>query len=275
MPRARIGALACQILSPALIRRALFGLFLLLICQQLAVLVWRIRQTEDMPAPGITITAVQAEEKPVISSGFTLFGRPPETHAAAIPLSAADIPLTSLTLSLTGILLSDDVTQSIAIIAKDSQQYSLGVGDSIPGTEASIVTILADRIVIENQGRYEALSLYQDVATDETQPVRATSDDPSENKPPLLATDYLTASPVTANGMLAGYRLNPGRDSGPFYRAGLQDNDLAVMLNNLDLRDAEQARQAMIQLPELSAFSLTVERNGERQDIFLQMDGEN
>nr|UKE85636.1 type II secretion system protein GspC [Pectobacterium sp. PL152] len=81
-------------------------------------------------------------------------------------------------------------------------------------------------------------------------------------------------SPVTEEDVLKGYQLNPGKNPDLFYRAGLQDNDLAVSLNGMDLRDADQAQQAMAQLAGMSKFNLTVERDGQQQDIYLALDGD-
>ena len=68
---------------------------------------------------------------------------------------------------------------------------------------------------------------------------------------------------------LAGYRLNAGKNGDLFYQSGLQDNDLAIVLNGMDLRDTQQAQQALKQLAELSELNLTVERDGKRQNIYF------
>ena len=73
------------------------------------------------------------------------------------------------------------------------------------------------------------------------------------------------------NGKLSGYRLNPGKDPALFRQSGLRENDLAIALNGLDLRDKEQARQVLAQLPELTEITLTVERDGQKNDIYLAL----
>ncbi|MFC3396281.1 type II secretion system protein GspC [Brenneria rubrifaciens] len=155
-----------QSLPLPLIRRVLLSGILLLICQQLTVLAWRVLLPNDPHPVNITVTPAQAKEKPAASDDFTLFGRPPDVNPPTVTAAAlnGDIPLSTLDITLTGILASEDDKRSIAIIAKDSQQYSRSVGDAIPGYEAKIVTIFADRVVLQYQGRYEALHLYQDDA---------------------------------------------------------------------------------------------------------------
>ncbi|KHN54661.1 type II secretion system protein GspC [Pectobacterium fontis] len=265
-------------LPAPLIRRIVLGLILLLICQQLAVLTWRFLRPEDPRNVGVSVAPAQAKEKPATRGDFTLFGHAPDADAAAVNDAAlsGDIPLTSLNISLTGVLASEDAKRSIAIIAKDSRQYSRNVGDAVPGYEAKIVTISADRVVLQYQGRYEALHLYQEEnVTDTPSPSGALSQAKEETQhDSFTAQDYLTISPVTEDDVLKGYQLTPGKNPDLFYRVGLQDNDLAVSLNGMDLRDAEQAEQAMSQLAGMNKFNLTVERDGQQQDIYLALDGE-
>nr|WP_113865029.1 type II secretion system protein GspC [Brenneria salicis]NMN90997.1 type II secretion system protein C (GspC) [Brenneria salicis ATCC 15712 = DSM 30166]RBP66491.1 type II secretion system protein C (GspC) [Brenneria salicis ATCC 15712 = DSM 30166]RLM32056.1 type II secretion system protein GspC [Brenneria salicis ATCC 15712 = DSM 30166] len=265
-----------QSLPLPLIRRVLLGCILLLICQQLAVLTWRVLQPENPRSINISVKPAQAKEKPVISGEFTLFGRSPDVITPTAPDALnGDIPLSTLDISLTGILASEDGGQSIAIIAKDSQQYSCGEGDAVPGYEAKIVTIFADRVVLQYQGRYEALHLYRNDA--ESGDTGALSQSQAQEKTPqqlLSALDYFTISPVMEEEALKGYLLNPGKQPDLFYRAGLQDNDLAVALNGINLQDVEQAQQAVTQLPGMDEINLTVERDGQQQDIYLLLDGD-
>ncbi len=78
---------------------------------------------------------------------------------------------------------------------------------------------------------------------------------------------YLSISPVLSGDKLLGYRLNPGKDASLFRQSGLQANDLAIALNGIDLRDREQAQQALQNLADMTEITLTVEREGQRHDI--------
>ncbi|MCV9879508.1 type II secretion system protein GspC [Brenneria izbisi] len=265
-----------QSLPLPLIRRVLLGCVWLLICQQLAVITWRVLQPEDPRSVNISVKPTQAKVKPVISSEFTLFGRSPDVITPTAPGAlSGDIPLSTLGISLTGILASEDDGRSIAIIAKDSQQYSRGEGDAVPGYEAKIVTIFADRVVLQYQGRYEALHLYRnDAEGDNTGALSQSQAQEKTPQQPLSTLDYFTFSPVMEEEVLKGYLLNPGKQPDLFYRAGLQDNDLVVALNGINLQDVEQAQQAVTQLPGMSEINLTVERDGQQQDIYLLLDGD-
>ncbi|MEH0875728.1 type II secretion system protein GspC [Pectobacterium cacticida] len=267
-----------QSLPAPLMRRIALGLILLLICQQLAVLTRRALLPEDLHPVGVSVTPAQAQSKPAAPGDFTLFGHALDTEEPVINHAALsdDIPLSSLNISLTGVLASDDVKRSIAIIAKDSQQYSRGVGDAVPGYDAKIVTITADRVVIQYQGHYEALDLYQDEKSADTLPLSGTQK-PSTgetHQDAFMVQDAFILSPAMDDNVLKGYQLTPGDNPDLFYRAGLQDNDLVVSVNGMDLRDANQARQTIVQLANIREFSLTIERDGQPQDIYLTLDGD-
>ncbi|MBE0093179.1 type II secretion system protein GspC [Raoultella planticola] len=250
---------------------------LLLIGQQLAKLSWRM----ILPAYSPAIEVNDAPEiSPLIPAPntelpvFTLFGRAEKKpQSSAHDESLDQAPLSSLKLRITGLLASSDAARSIVIMAKGNQQVSLMTGDSTPGNEARIIAILRDRIIVNYRGRNEAILLADDGSMK-----AAGAPDTALNSPlskirqqPQNILNYLNISPVMVNEQLSGYRLNPGKDPTLFRESGLHENDLAVALNGLDLRDQQQAQQALKQLPELSEITLTVEREGQRQDIYLAL----
>ena len=250
---------------------------LLLIGQQLAKLSWRMILPAYSPAiemndaPEISpLIPAPKTELPV----FTLFGRAEKKpQSSAHDESLDQAPLSSLKLRITGLLASSDAARSIVIMAKGNPQVSLMTGDSTPGNEARIIAILRDRIIVNYRGRNEAILLADDGSMK-----AAGAPDTALNSPlskirqqPQNILNYLNISPVMVNEQLSGYRLNPGKDPTLFRESGLHENDLAVALNGLDLRDRQQAQQALKQLPELSEITLTVEREGQRQDIYLAL----
>ncbi|KEY58922.1 type II secretion system protein GspC [Serratia sp. DD3] len=254
----------------------------LLICNQLALLTWQwwlspeISHVQLSKAP-LTPAKTNAST-PSDSTRFTLFGTSPSVSSSTVTSASSDTllnaPPSSLKINLTGIVASANAERSIAIIAKDNKQFSLGMGDQVPGYDARIASIFADRVVISYQGRYESLLLFSE------QPVAVKKNEQSPSasqlkaqllKQPQNILDYLTISPVMVDNKLTGYRLSPGKQGELFRKVGLQDNDLAVALNGLDLRDAQQAQQALKQLSELSELNLTVERGGQLQDIYISL----
>lgn len=257
-------------------RRVLWVL-LLLICNQLAQLSWHIGLPVNLPHHSVSASvgkATHAAKPEASAASFTLFGQagptPPAGADDAQNLQRA--PISSLNVKLTGIVASPTPALSIAIIAQGNRQLSYAIGDTLPGHDARIAAIFADRVVIRYQERYEALPLFDAApaaAINVGKPLIQLKEELQQQPQNLL--NYLTIAPVMVDNHVTGYRLNPGKDRTLFQRVGLQPNDLAVALNGLDLRDAQQAQQALQQLPELSALNLTVERNGQLHDIYFAL----
>ncbi|MBZ7333178.1 type II secretion system protein GspC, partial [Klebsiella michiganensis] len=246
------------------------------ICQQLAQLTWKIilpvNFTDNALSPA-DMTAPAAPSPETALPRFTLFGLAEKTSASAHGGNLDQAPVSALKLRVTGLLASTDPSRAIAIMMKGNQQVSLGIGDSTPGGEAKIVAIFPDRLIVNYRGRNEAIPLFNDPPAagknSAAPPARQLAQELREQPQNIL--HYLNISPVMVNDKLSGYRLNPGKDPALFRQAGLKENDLAIALNGLDLRDKEQSRQALAQLPELTEITLTVERDGQKQDIYLAL----
>ncbi|MHA7845990.1 type II secretion system protein GspC [Serratia sp. D1N4] len=256
---------------------------ILLICNQLAMLTWRIVLPFELPTIRLAKAALpqttSAENGKAQAYRFNLFGTAaPSSSAVATAASDSSLrnaPPSSLKINLTGIVASPTPARSIAIIAKDGKQFSLGVGDNTPGYDAKIAAIFADRVVISYQGRHESLLMFGEPPA----AVKAQSEKPQSTaqlkeqlqKQPQNILNYLNISPVMVDNKLTGYRLNPGEQGELFQQVGLRENDLAVALNGMDLRDPQQAQQALNQLAELSELNLTVERDGQLQEIYVAL----
>lgn len=251
------------------------SIILFFICQQLAQLTWKIilpvNFTDNALSPA-DMTAPAAPSPETALPRFTLFGLAEKT-APAHGGNLDQAPVSALKLRVTGLLASTDPSRAIAIMMKGNQQVSLGIGDSTPGGDAKIVAIFPDRLIVNYRGRNEAIPLFNDPPAagknSAAPPARHLAQELREQPQNIL--HYLNISPVMVNDKLSGYRLNPGKDPALFRQAGLKENDLAIALNGLDLRDKEQSRQALAQLPELTEITLTVERDGQKQDIYLAL----
>ena len=250
-------------------------IILFFICQQLAQLTWKIilpvNFTDNALSPA-DMTAPASPSPETALPRFTLFGLAEKT-APAHGGNLDQAPVSALKLRVTGLLASTDPSRAIAIMMEGNQQVSLGIGDSTPGGEAKIVAIFPDRLIVNYRGRNEAIPLFNDPPAagknSAAPPARQLAQELRAQPQNIL--HYLNISPVMVNDKLSGYRLNPGKDPALFRQAGLKENDLAIALNGLDLRDKEQSRQALAQLPELTEITLTVERDGQKQDIYLAL----
>ncbi|QLP46415.1 type II secretion system protein GspC [Klebsiella michiganensis] len=252
------------------------SIILFFICQQLAQLTWKIilpvNFTDNALSPA-DMTAPAARSPETALPRFTLFGLAEKTSASAHGGNLDQAPVSALKLRVTGLLASTAPSRAIAIMMKGNQQVSLGIGDNTPGGEAKIVAIFPDRLIVNYRGRNEAIPLFNDPPAagknSAAPPARQLAQELRAQPQNIL--HYLNISPVMVNDKLSGYRLNPGKDPALFRQAGLKENDLAIALNGLDLRDKEQSRQALAQLPELTEITLTVERDSQKQDIYLAL----
>ncbi|WP_427981006.1 type II secretion system protein GspC [Agarivorans sp.] len=198
-------------------------------------------------------------------------------------VSANNAPKTNLKLTLSGLVASSDQSKALAIVEHRGKQQTYGIDESIEGTQAVIKEIQSERIIILHKGKYESVLLdpegKQSASSSSVNVERSGSasqaaaeiDVGEVLKDPSKLTDYIRITPVRDDGELVGYRVNPGKDAALFQQVGLQANDLAIALNGYDLRDNAQAMQVMQELPELNDVTVTVERDGQLQDVLFSL----
>lgn len=262
------------------LQRAIVLILLLGSSYQLAQISWQLLptpKTAPLTARNANLSA-QADVKETNQQRLStirdaaLFG----VETLAPETAPTTAPKSRLNAQLTGIMASSVSSRSIAIIAREGQQQSYGVGDVIQGTDARITNILPDRVIITRQQQQESLLLDENAATAlMATPVLSNPGLPNARqqilKNPGQLMDYLTIAPVRENNQLKGYRLNPGKNPELFAQVGLQANDLAISINGLDLRNNSEAMQAMQQLTHQTEMNISVERNGETQDIYVNL----
>ena len=270
--------IALKMLSPTW----LLCVVLLMVGYQLVIVICQFWTTDEKPivslSPVIAPQATVTNNKIGEAFQFDLFGMassPTEVTEQDAQSSMHNAPQSMLKLDVSGIVSSSNAENSIAIIVNDNHQVSVGVGERVPGYDATITDIFKDYIIIKYQGRNETLFLNSD------KPTKNNANDSSKlgeisarvAYQPKNIFDFVNVSPVMVSNKLNGYRLNPGKDSKLFYHVGLQDDDLAVSLNGSDLRDSKQSQQIMEQLPELTEIKITVERDGQLHDVFIAVGG--
>jgi len=270
-----------------------FGILLILCCQQLATLTWQLLPAAKGPAQPLVRPTLMGRAAPPAANPLdvrsllqlALFGKADAPATKRPAASSSDrqqtMPRTRLNLTLTGVLASNQADRSIAIIINGGEESSYGIGDLVTGTQARLRDILPDRVILDNQGQDETLMLDGEefralgqqpaapVASGDTSELSQLRNDLVKNPGKLL--DYVNISPIMTEGKMQGYRINPGKDVAFFHRIGLQSNDLAVSINGYDLRDNGQAMQIMNQLSSMTEMNLTVERNGQQQDIYIKL----
>lgn len=231
-------------------------------------------------------------------AGWHLFGevgaQPHTAAATAVEEQAQD---TTLNLQLLGVISASEPTQARAFIMADGRQQQFAIGEQLPGSGKVVLSkVLVDRAIIDNNGHYETLWLYdpnsgmQQLHTP-TQPGQSASTSTVDMRgntgvtqlaqtyrnqlyqnPGSLA-DVIQVTPASENGKLIGYRINPGRDPAQFVKFGLKPGDVVTMINDVRLDDPQRALELYNLLRSQTEASITVHRGNE--DVVLMVSLQN
>lgn len=208
--------------------------------------------------------------------------------------TVTDAPETNLNLVLAGVVASGNPELGAAIIENKGKQATYAVGEDIDGTRAKLAKIYDDRVIIRNGGRDETLMLdgmdYNKSSTKQSKRNSRPQPGPKAERvvqnrlskesiearrqlkeKPSQFTDFISIAPFTKAGELQGYRITPGKKGALFKEAGFKSGDVVVDINGLDLRDAQQALEAMSALRESQSLQLTVNRDGEFMTLYLDI----
>jgi general secretion pathway protein C len=208
-----------------------------------------------------------------------LFGTPPVQAAAS--QDAANAPQTNLPLVLTGIISADDPNNGLAILGENPAAAKVyAVGDNIPGG-AKLHSVFDDRVVIERNGKLESLVLPRQTQNGPAPPPSTSAlqtESPVLDRmrklitdDPGLMADVMRPQPVFAQGKQKGYRVYPGRNRQAFQRLGLHPGDLVTAINGTPLDDPARGQEIFRTLGSSSEARVTVVRNGQPQDVTLDM----
>ncbi len=224
-----------------------------------------------------------------------LFGQYQQT-AAPVVQTVTDAPQTTLNLKLTGVVATGKTPeQGTAIIENNGVEQVYAIDEQIDGSGAVLKQVIADRVILQVNGRMETLMLdgleYQQLtvensAVEEGQLQEAGEAGPEEMGPsqgdidelrrelssdPMKLQDYIRVQPRNRNGRMYGLALLPGKDPKMFAQFGLQPNDVAVEINGVRLDDMQQAYAVMQELGEAKQVSIKIERDGEMKDISISL----
>ncbi|MFT3930032.1 MAG: type II secretion system protein GspC [Spongiibacteraceae bacterium] len=287
---ARLGAVSAQRWQMLLI-----VLLVAIILADLARLVWlAIPSGKTAPiaqspinvavsAPNKNASAVDIEK--MVS--WHLFGEVgAQPHAAAVAEEQAQD--TTLNLQLLGVISASEPAMARAFIMADGRQQQFAIGEQLPGPgKVTLSKVLVDRAIIDNNGRFETLWLYDPNAPQSvtpTAPSTPSTVDMRDNsgvtqlarnyrnqlyQNPGSLADIIQVAPASEGGKLIGYRINPGRDPAQFAKFGLRPGDVVTAINDVRLDDPQRALELYNTLRTQSEASFTVRRGNE--DVVLMI----
>lgn len=291
-----------------LFRRPLNVLLVLLLAWLLAQLSWQLLPVPAYNMLPSTAAAVPANGSvPVSLSALTehpLFGKADkQSPAAVVTQQVTEAPKTTLNVKLTGLVAIPANPQAgSAIIEHRGKEATYAVGDALEGTRAKLHQVLDDRVLLEQNGRYETLMLdgveFTRIAQANAGLGRADSPEAEAAQEPIviaqpIATgfnnpdlqaqrdeimaepmkffDSIRIQPEQRDGQLFGYRLMPAKDPAMFQQLGLQQGDIAVEINGIPLNDMQQAMRVINEIRDATEASIKIERDGEIRDILFSL----
>jgi general secretion pathway protein C len=296
----------------------LLVLWSLLSASQLLWIPWRGSAIESVPAlalnppqPSAQVALVAVDTSAVMGSGV-FGGIPDELDASLVTNERSDnrdgiernAAETRLPLSLTGIVASIEDGLGSAVIRTSGAEQVYAVGDGLPAPgQVTLAKIMPHSIVIDNNGTYELLTLYEGasliVPTTPSREQRATPSDRTVAAPrleaqPLVASEakrrevaqryrralyetpealasLLTVSPVQADGAIIGYRISPSKERAAFDALGFQPGDMVTGVNGLSLSDTTNTLKLYTLMKDATAATFDITREGGNVTISVDL----
>lgn len=246
----------------------------------------------DSQEPTVEVVPIEAPPAPEADkyrmlvgqmSSWKLMGEAKVEAAPVKPAPPVNAPETRLKLTLRGAFASEDPEFARAIIADPrGQEEMYAVGDKVPGN-AELSEIHTSRVILMRSGRYETLSLPEDVrdAGARSTPSRSTRPQQSQRLQSLRKT--LKQSPKSLYGLvrttpkrdeegnMVGYTLQPGRDRELFDGMGLQPGDVVTRVNNVQLSNLSSGMRALKSAESGETVTLTVMRGGQEETLSIDV----
>jgi general secretion pathway protein C len=234
-------------------------------------------------------------------AGWHLFGEagvaPSTPTPTPKPVAAgieAQAQASALNLRLQGVMSATDPALARALILADGRQQQFAIGDTLPANgRVTLAKVLPDRAIIDNNGRYEALWLYDPAvppASTTTAPAAAAQSAGSvdlrgDDEVTAMAQEYrqrLIESPASLaeviqvaaaheDDRLIGYRVSPGPDADRFLRFGFRPGDVITAINGIDLTDPQQALELYGLIGSANDATFDVRRGSEELTLMVSL----
>jgi general secretion pathway protein C len=251
------------------------------IAWQLAQLTWLIWARFHPVSTSVPViqTSAQPAARPAVNVQSIVDAHLFGVANAEVPEdNGANAPPTQMTLVLAATLAGPDPSNGFAIIGESAQSAKLyKTGAMVSG--ARLHAVYSDRAILDRSGKLEALVLPRQTpagASFAAAPRPAANNNAfvnnlrhiAETNPSAFA-EVVRPQPVFANGAQRGYRVYPGRNRQQFAKLGLQPGDLVLAVNGTPLDDPARGAEIFGTIGSADHVSLTIERNGQSQEITL------
>lgn len=285
-------------------------LLVLSLSLSLARLFWLVFPAPTIPVATVAISNITAHANSNDSSiniaqlkALAVFGKaeaPKQEQAAPVDSQAT---VTQLNLILLGVIVSSDENSARAMISSGDKQDLYALNAPLPvGNNVTLSKVMGDRVIINNNGQYESLWLYQNdpsaapisqvypspqstlpqSTAQQILPVQPTpypaarpnpgpelrspdkggAGDPAVAEVSRNLSDVLAMSIQRENGQVVGYKIRPGRDAEKFRSLGLQADDVVTAINGMPLTNPAKIMEVYKNMGNTTSASLEIKRGG-------------
>ncbi|WJG08506.1 type II secretion system protein N [Aliiglaciecola sp. LCG003] len=211
------------------------------------------------------------------------------SQAVSNPLDLKSLIVTPLDLTLLGVVSSDKQHESSATIQSRLQVRTYFIGDQIAYTNATLIEIRSDRVVILNQGDKQVLLIRgsansttnnQSDSAEKTAPQGIRNNDISSsslalsigNRPKRLEhIVILLGNQTNGNGLIVSPGLNPKL----FKSAGFKEGDLLQKVNGFDVDSEDGLNSIQQTIENAQTLVFSVLRGGKIITLYLDIPSEN
>jgi general secretion pathway protein C len=202
-------------------------------------------------------------------------------------------PQTQLNLELRGVFAFGDDAGLALIASSGNMEQLYSVGQPVPGN-ATLKAVFGDRVVLESARGLETLFMpKEDRLINFGDPAPAVAD--ANQRPPHDPTalprgmgrfeasvknyrrefmanpaaigDYVDITAFKENERVRGYQLNPKKDDPVLKELGVQAGDVVTAVNGIQLDNEQNRYRAIRAMMKDPNISLTVERDGQTQEL--------
>lgn len=218
---------------------------------------------------------------------WSLFGKfidPSLKRAVVAPVPKKTKPAepTKLSLELEGVVFGNQPEVSKAMITHKGKldQYAVGEKLPLPGN-VSINSVQVDRVIIDNDGKLEALLLYTESLTEfnkqdsvdfasESVSIEEGVNDifsSSDNEAETVLSDVFSFSMSRENGVLRGFKVDSVRPEKGADSFGISPGDLVVGVDDIMLDTPQKGLELFEIIRDRSSASFLIQRGGEQSVV--------
>ncbi|WP_129777525.1 type II secretion system protein GspC [Peristeroidobacter soli] len=201
-----------------------------------------------------------------------------DVAAAPAAPDAANAPASQANLVLSAVFASEDPTKGLAIIGESAQSAKVFAVGGMVRQGLKLHSVYIDKVILDRGGSLEALALPKpNSALVINRPPPPQQNQVAENLRRIAETnpsafaEIIRPQPVFANGVQRGYRVYPGRNRAQFSKLGLVPGDLVLSINGTPLDDPQRGMEIFNTIGSAGQVNVTVERNGQTQELSLNM----